>query len=176
MILYTRHTCPVSGITTQRPLMTISLSGLAKRLVTDGLLSEAQAEESLRAARRDKIPFVTHLVKNQVAEGRHIAMAASQEFGSPLLDLNAFDLANCPRDLIDPKLLRKHRMLPLLGIQYCGCWAAQPQVRDSQPCLLLLLLFMLCHACCGCAVVWCALACKRSGAGQGRAGPRRWQG
>ena len=93
--------------------MTISLSGLAKRLVTDGLLSEAQAEESLRLARRDKIPFVTHLVKNQVADARRIALAASQEFGAPLLDLSAFDLANCPRDLVDPKLLRKHRMLPL---------------------------------------------------------------
>lgn len=93
--------------------MTISLSGLAKRLVTDGLLSEAQAEESLRLARRDKIPFVTHLVKNQVASGQRIALAAAQEFGAPLLDLNAFDMANCPRDLIDPKLLRKHRMLPL---------------------------------------------------------------
>ena len=114
MILYTRHTNLDTGITTQRPLMTISLSGLAKRLVSDGLLSESQAEESLRAARRDKIPFVTHLVKNQVAEGRPIAVAASQEFGAPLLDLNAFDLTNCPRDLIDPKLLRKHRMLPLL--------------------------------------------------------------
>ena len=93
--------------------MTISLSGLAKRLVTDGLLSEAQAEESLRLARRDKIPFVTHLVKNQVADARRIALAASQEFGAPLLDLSAFDLTNCPRDLVDPKLLRKHRMLPL---------------------------------------------------------------
>ncbi len=93
--------------------MTISLSGLAKRLVTDGLLSEAQADESLRLARRDKIPFVTHLVKNKVAEGHRIALAASQEFGAPLLDLNAFDLANCPRDLVDPKLLRKHRILPL---------------------------------------------------------------
>ena len=94
--------------------MTISLSGLAKRLVTDGLLSETQAEESLRQARRDKIPFVTHLVKNHLASGERIALSASQEFGAPLLDLNAFDLANCPRDLIDPKLLRKHRMLPLL--------------------------------------------------------------
>jgi len=93
--------------------MTISLSGLAKRLVTDGLLSEALAEESLRLARRDKIPFVTYLVKNQVADGRSVALSASQEFGAPLLDLSGFDLVNCPRDLVDPKLLQKHRMLPL---------------------------------------------------------------
>lgn len=93
--------------------MAISLSGLAKRLVTDGLLTEAQAEESLRLARRDKIPFVTHLVKNQVADGRRIALAASQEFGAPLLDLASYDITHCPKDLVDTKLLRKHRMLPL---------------------------------------------------------------
>ncbi len=124
MIFYTRHTCPVIAITTRRELMTISLSGLPKRLVSDGLITEAQAEDSLRAAGRDKIPFVTHLVRHQVAEGRQIAKAASQEFGSPLLDLNAFDLANCPRDLVDPKLLRKHRLLPLLRRANRLCLAA----------------------------------------------------
>ncbi len=89
------------------------LSGLAKRLVTDGLLSQLQAEEALHMARRDKIPLVTHLVKHSIADSRRIAMAASEEFGAPLLDLSVFDLQLCPRDLVDPKLLRKHRVLPL---------------------------------------------------------------
>ncbi len=93
--------------------MPITISGLAKRLVTDGLLTQSQAEEALRLARNDKIPFVTHLVKNHLADSGRIAMAASEEFGSPLLDLSAFDLRQCPRDLVDPKLLRKHRVLPL---------------------------------------------------------------
>ncbi|MDO9318009.1 MAG: type IV-A pilus assembly ATPase PilB [Gammaproteobacteria bacterium] len=93
--------------------MSITLSGLAKRLVTDGLLTQSQAEEALRLARNDKIPFVTHLVKHNIADSGRIAMAASEEFGAPLLDLSAFDLRQCPRDLVDPKLLRKHRVLPL---------------------------------------------------------------
>lgn len=89
------------------------ISGLAKRLIATGRLSEAQASDALHSAARDKIPFVTHLVKNQLVESQHIASAASIEFGAPLLDINAFDLSLCPKDLVDPKLLRKHRVLPL---------------------------------------------------------------
>lgn len=90
-----------------------NISGLAKRLVSIGILSESQAQDCLRSAFRDKIPFVTHLVKNEIADGHRIAIAASEEFGAPLIDLTAFDLSQCPRELVDPKLLRKHRVLPL---------------------------------------------------------------
>ena len=54
-----------------------------------------------------------HLVKHKIADSGRIAMAASEEFGAPLLDLSAFDLRQCPRDLVDAKLVRKHRVLPL---------------------------------------------------------------
>jgi type IV pilus assembly protein PilB len=93
--------------------MQTTISGLAKRLVTDNLLTQAQAEEALRSAKQDKIPFVTHLVKHKLADSARIAQSASEEFGAPLLDLNAFDLHLCPTELVDPKLLRKHRVLPL---------------------------------------------------------------
>lgn len=90
-----------------------TISGLAGRLVRVGILSHTQAEECLRLSQRDKIPFVTHLVKNGIGDSRHIALAAAAEFGVPLLDLNAFDLSLCPQDLVDAKLLHKHRVLPL---------------------------------------------------------------
>jgi len=93
--------------------MVNTVSGLAKRLIQDGILSHAQAEDALRLARRDKIPFVTHLVKDKIASSWQIARAASEEFGAPMMDLAAFDLHYCPHELIDPKLLRKHRVLPL---------------------------------------------------------------
>lgn len=41
------------------------------------------------------------------------AQTASINFGIPLLDLNAFDANHIPLDLIDPKLIRQHHMLPL---------------------------------------------------------------
>lgn len=93
--------------------MANTITGLAKRLVMDQILSQTQAEEALRLAHRDKIPLVAHLIKHNVASSHHIATAASQEFGAPLLDLTAFDINQCPKNLVDPKLLRKHRVLPL---------------------------------------------------------------
>ena len=79
--------------------MSIAISGLAKRLVIDGLLTETQAKEALRLARDDKIPFVTHLVKHKIADSGRIAMAASEEFGAPLLDLDFPEDSGCDTDM-----------------------------------------------------------------------------
>ncbi len=93
--------------------MVNTVSGLARRLVQDGILSQVQAEEALRASRKDKIPFVSHLVKDKICSSWKIAMAASDEFGAPVMDLAAFDTHYCPQDLVDPRLLQKHRVMPL---------------------------------------------------------------
>jgi len=90
-----------------------AFSGLARRFVSDGLISETQAEEAMRVAQRDDIPLVTHMVRQKMADSQHIARIAADQFGAPLLDLTAFDASHLPRDLIDIKLLRKHRVLPL---------------------------------------------------------------
>jgi type IV pilus assembly protein PilB len=42
-----------------------------------------------------------------------IALAAAHEFGAPLLDLDAIDLADLPLSLVDINLVSKHRALPL---------------------------------------------------------------
>jgi type IV pilus assembly protein PilB len=42
-----------------------------------------------------------------------IAEAASDEFGAPLFDLSAFNVALAPKDLVDPKLAQQHHALPL---------------------------------------------------------------
>ena len=75
---------------------TIALSGLARRLVKDGVLSEQIAHEALQSATREKKPFVSYLVENHLAQGSVIAEAASDEFGAPLFDLSAFNMADEP--------------------------------------------------------------------------------
>lgn len=91
----------------------ITLSGLARRLVQDGLISEAIARQAQEQALKRKTPFVTHLVENKILDSRSIAWAASQEFGVPLLDLNAVDLEQAPVKLVDEKLITQHHALPL---------------------------------------------------------------
>ncbi|MFT5351179.1 MAG: type IV pilus assembly protein PilB, partial [Gammaproteobacteria bacterium] len=67
------------------PANKINLSGLARKLVLDGLLEEAAAQEHFQSALKKKQPFVAYLVENNLAPSNEIAIAASQEFGVPLL-------------------------------------------------------------------------------------------
>ncbi len=92
----------------------VNLSGLARRLVFDGLLTEAQATQAFETALRNQVPFVTYLVEQKLLGSEEIAVAASQEFGVPLFDLDAFDLSAVPTDLVEEKLIRAHHALPLL--------------------------------------------------------------
>ena len=91
----------------------IPLSGLARRLVKDGILEEAEAQQSYQQAAKEKTPFVAYLVEHGIAESSAIARAASDEFGAPYFDLKAYDTSVVPKDLVAEKLIRSHHTLPL---------------------------------------------------------------
>ena len=91
-----------------------NLSGLPRRLVQDGILTEEVIQEATEAARKEKLPLVAYLVANDKADSRAIAVAASHEFGVPLLDLDAIDIDLETLRAVDQKLLNKHRVLPLI--------------------------------------------------------------
>jgi type IV pilus assembly protein PilB len=91
----------------------VPLSGLARRLVQDGVLEEQVARQALQDSRLAKIPFVTHVVEKKLADGHRIAESASDEFGTPLLDLASFNMDSAPKSLVDPKLIEKHHTVPL---------------------------------------------------------------
>jgi len=90
-----------------------TLGGLGNRLVQDGLLSEEQARQAFQQALKHRQPFVSYLVENKILDSRQIAESASLEFGVPLFDLSALDLDLAPVSLVEEKLIRKHRALPL---------------------------------------------------------------
>ena len=89
------------------------LGGLPQRLVQDGVVEEATMLEALNAAREKKMGIVTQLVTSGAANARDIAVAASNEFGVPLFDLDAIALDLETVRLVNDKLLSKHRVLPL---------------------------------------------------------------
>ncbi|MCR9278393.1 MAG: type IV-A pilus assembly ATPase PilB [Pseudomonadaceae bacterium] len=93
---------------------TIPLSGLARRLVEDGILDIATATQASEDARKDGVPFVSFLVGGDFASPRAIACSAAEEFGVPIIDLGAFDLDSVPRDLVKERLIRQHNALPLV--------------------------------------------------------------
>ncbi len=91
-----------------------NLSGLPRRLVQDGIVTEEVVQEATVAARKEKLPLVAYLVANGKADSRAVAVAASHEFGVPLLDLDAIEIDLDTLRAVDQKLVNKHRVLPLI--------------------------------------------------------------
>jgi type IV pilus assembly protein PilB len=91
----------------------LNVSGLAHRLVRDDLLTEETAQKALKQAQTQRTPFVSYLVEHKILDSGKIARAASQEFGVPLFDLDVLDLEQAPITLVEEKLVRAHRALPL---------------------------------------------------------------
>ncbi|MDJ0813099.1 MAG: type IV-A pilus assembly ATPase PilB [Woeseiaceae bacterium] len=91
-----------------------NLAGLPRRLVQDGLISEEKLVEATETAKKEKLPLVAYLVNEELADPRAIAVAASHEFGVPLLDLDAIDVDIDVVRAVDQKLINKHRVLPLV--------------------------------------------------------------
>ena len=90
-----------------------ALSGLAKRLVQDGLLNESDVRTCLADSGKGNTFFVHNLVKKEFISSKLIAMAASEEFGVPIFDLDCFNISSIPEKLVDQNLIRKHQILPL---------------------------------------------------------------
>ncbi|EAR07402.1 type IV-A pilus assembly ATPase PilB [Reinekea blandensis] len=92
----------------------MSLGGLARRMVSEGLLSEDEALTATKESSREKRGLVPYLVENDLVNSTKIAMLAADEFGSPIFDLDAYDFEQYPRDLIANNLILAHHAIPLI--------------------------------------------------------------
>lgn len=90
------------------------LSGLPRRLVTEGVLTEEAVTEAATKAQEAKTTLVAHLVAEGLANAKQIAVAASHEYGVPLLDLDAIEIEPEVIKAVDEKLVSKHQALPLV--------------------------------------------------------------
>ena len=96
------------------PASQTNLAGLPRRLVQDGIVTEKKLIEATVAAKEQKLTLVSYLVNEDIADSRSIAVAASHEFGVPLLDLDAIEVDLDVVRSVDQKLINKHRVLPLV--------------------------------------------------------------
>src|SRR5450432_44593 len=99
--------------TQMNPAALAGLTGIARRLVVEGTLADTEARKAVEASTKQKIPLGTFLMEHALANGAQIAMASSAEFGVPLFDAEALDLAQAPIKLISEKLITQHKALPL---------------------------------------------------------------
>lgn len=91
----------------------VPLSGLARALVQAERIKEQEAETFMAQASNTGGSFISQLLATKRFSAKDIALFASETFGYPLLDLDAFDDGQIPTDSIDRKLIASHRIIPL---------------------------------------------------------------
>lgn len=89
------------------------MGGLARKLVSAGLLDEAAAAKASQAAQQRKRSLVRHLVDEKLVPASAIAMTASREFGFPMIDIGAVELDNALVKTVKTETIKKHGVLPL---------------------------------------------------------------
>lgn len=89
-------------------------SGYIRRLVDEGFLSAQQMKDALSNAQKNKVSIVAYLSEKLNITPLIIAEMISQEFGEPIFDLDSFNPEMLPKELIDPNLVSKHKVIPLV--------------------------------------------------------------
>ena len=72
------------------------------------------AQAAASEAREARVALVHHLVVGGRIPAAIVARSAAEEFGDPLVDLDTIAPDALIKDVVDPKLITKHTILPLL--------------------------------------------------------------
>src|SRR5690554_1644318 len=91
----------------------VGITGIARRLVLDGVLDEANAREALDKATAERKPVAIWLREKKLVTAAQLAAANSIEFGMPVIDPATVDSGHNAIKLVSEDLLRKHNVLPL---------------------------------------------------------------
>ncbi len=89
------------------------LTGLARQFVMQNFLSEDEVRDAIKKAKKDKIPLVHYLSQKKLVKAIDIAVIASSEFGTPLLDINAIEIEKETVLATKEALITKHYSLPI---------------------------------------------------------------
>ncbi|QDO82179.1 type IV-A pilus assembly ATPase PilB [Shewanella psychropiezotolerans] len=87
--------------------------GLSTLFIRKNLLTEEQIATAIAKSRQNKQSLVSTIVSEKLISAREIAELCYEEYGTPLLDLDEFDIASIPEDFLNKKLIEKHKCLPL---------------------------------------------------------------
>ncbi len=89
------------------------LSGIARRLVSEGLLHDADVRKAMVDCNQAKVSLGTWLLDRGLVDGADVTRIASLEFGMPMMDATSLNPSAMPLDLISEALITKHQALPL---------------------------------------------------------------
>jgi len=91
----------------------VQVTGLARKLVMDGLLTEQVASQAWEQSLNDKVPFVSHVVSKNLVPAAAVAQVAAEEFGVPVLDINCVEIDPDITKLVQERLIRENHALPI---------------------------------------------------------------
>lgn len=89
------------------------LSGIARMLVQEGLLSEEEANALQTQANTMRAPFISQAISSKKIAADKIADTASKAFGFPYFNLDALNPDYLPAKSIDVKLMQAHRVMAM---------------------------------------------------------------
>ncbi|WP_158753145.1 type IV-A pilus assembly ATPase PilB [Dyella sp. S184] len=89
------------------------LSGMARRLVSEGVLPEADVRKAMADSGQNKVTLAAWLLDHNLVDSTQLTQIASAEFGMPMMDVAALNSATLPLELISEALITKHQALPL---------------------------------------------------------------
>ena len=89
------------------------LSGLARMLVQEKLLTEDEANAIQSQANIQKVPFITQVILSRKITAEKIAETSSRAFGFPYFNLDALNPDYLPTKSIDVKLMQNNRVIAL---------------------------------------------------------------
>jgi type IV pilus assembly protein PilB len=91
----------------------VGITGITRRLVLDGALSETDARTALDEATKQKKQVQLYLLDNRLVTQTQIAAANATEFGMPYFDASALDIGQSAFKTVSDELLQKHQAFPL---------------------------------------------------------------
>ena len=89
------------------------LHGFSRYLVHSGLLDEEATRNAQEQADKEGVPLVSYIVQQTILPARKIALMAHQEFGLPLLDLDALEISPEASKMVDDNLVQRNHALPV---------------------------------------------------------------
>ena len=89
------------------------LGGLARRVVDQSLMDREAALNHLALAHDNDVSFLTQAIQAIPDKKATLYRMTAEEYGMPLFDLRTLNLTDRPADLVEPKFIDEHQVLPI---------------------------------------------------------------
>ena len=89
------------------------LGGLARRVVDQSIMDREAALNHLALAHDNDVSFLTQAIQAMPDKKAMFYRMTAEEYGMPLFDLRTLNLTDRPADLVEPKFIEEHQVLPI---------------------------------------------------------------